>query len=271
MTNPETMSDDCCRLRRTILDMIHTARSGHAGGSLSCVEILWTLYSQVLRVRPEDPGWAARDRFILSKGHGAPALYAVLAARGFFPHEWLTTLRRTGSHLQGHPDMHKTPGVDMSTGSLGMGISAGVGMALAARLSQRDYRVFVLVGDGELQEGQNWEGLMAARKFGLSNLVVVVDRNRVQLDGPTEEVMPLGDVAEKIAAFGMEVRVCDGHNCGQLLDAWRWTCAAGTTPRVIVANTIKGKGVSFMEGQSAWHGARITDEDYRKARKELAA
>ena len=193
MTAP-LMAGQCLALRNQVLDMIHKAGSGHCGGSLSAIEILWTLYSQMMRVRPDDPHWEDRDRFVLSKGHAAPALYAVLAERGFFDRSALATLRSAGSMLQGHPDMRKTPGVDMSTGSLGMGISAGLGMALGARLSGRMFRVYVLVGDGELQEGQNWEALAAASKFRLDNLVVIVDRNGVQLDGPVEQIMPMLDL-----------------------------------------------------------------------------
>ncbi len=199
---------DCRHVRRVILDAIHHAGSGHAGGSFSAVEILWTLYTHILRVRPAQPDWPERDRFILSKGHAAPALYAVLAAKGYFSADALQTLRRTGSMLQGHPDMKRTPGIDMSTGSLGMGISAGIGMALGARLAQRDFRSYVLVGDGELQEGQNWEALMAAAKFNLSNLTVIVDLNGVQLDGTTEQVMPMRDLAAKIEPFGCRVECC---------------------------------------------------------------
>ena len=266
------MAADCRRLRHNIIAMIHGAGSGHTGGSLSCVEILWTLYSQILRVRPREPAWPDRDRFVLSKGHAAPALYAVLATRGFFDPSELATLRRAGSSLQGHPDMKRTPGVDMSTGSLGMGISAGVGMALGARLAGKDFKVYVLVGDGELQEGQNWEALATARKFGLSSLVVIVDRNGVQLDGPTDEIMPMLDIPAKIAAFGLDVQSCDGHDCRSLYESLRWAAAddaAHGNSRVVVANTVKGKGVSFMEGESAWHGKPIGVEDYRLAKAEL--
>jgi len=265
----EAMKADCLRLRRRIIETIHNAGSGHSGGSLSCVEILWTLYNHVLNVRPQEPDWPDRDRFILSKGHAAPALYTVLAERGFFSPEQLKTLRRTGSILQGHPDMRKTPGVEMSTGSLGMGISVGIGMALAARLGGRPYRIYVLVGDGELQEGQNWEAMMAASKFALTNLIVIVDNNGVQLDGPTDRIMPLGDVPAKLRAFGLEARECDGHDCRGLYEALTWAAEADRAPRTVVAHTVKGKGVSFMEGQSAWHGKPISDEDFELAMREL--
>lgn len=273
LTRPEAarLARECRSLRNTIVDMIHAAQSGHTGGSLSCVEILWLLYTRHLRVKPDDPVWPDRDRFILSKGHAAPALYAVLAARGFFGADALPTLRRTGSMLQGHPDMRKVPGVEMSTGSLGMGISAGIGMALAARLAGRDSRVCVLVGDGELNEGQIWEALMAARKYELSNLAVIVDKNDVQLDGTTQEVMPLLDVRAKFGSFGWAVRECDGHDIPRLDAALRWAtgAAAGPVPRVVIACTVKGKGVSFMEGKSEWHGKQIGVEDYRAAKEEL--
>jgi transketolase len=269
MPDFNAMRTDCRRLRNEIIDAIHHAGSGHSGGSLSCVEILWTLYSGILNVDPAHPRWPGRDRFILSKGHAAPALYAVLAARGFFERAALLTLRKTGSNLQGHPDMRKTPGVEMSTGSLGMGLSAGIGMALAGRLSRLDYKVFVLVGDGELQEGQNWEAMMAASKFKLSNLILIVDKNGVQLDGATSEIMPMGDLAENIRSFGFEIRACDGHDCATLHPALVWARAADQGPRAIIAHTVKGKGISFMEGQSAWHGKQILDSDYAIAKTEL--
>ncbi|MFW6189407.1 MAG: transketolase [Planctomycetota bacterium] len=263
------MKNDCLRIRNRVIDVIYGAGSGHSGGSLSCVEVLWTLYSQVLDVRPYEPDWPGRDRFVLSKGHAAPALYVVLAEMGFFDPELLDTLRQTGSPLQGHPDMRKLPGVEMSTGSLGMGLSVGVGMALSARLDGREHRVYVLAGDGELQEGQNWEAMMAARKYGLSNLTLIVDRNGVQLDGRTEVIMPLLEVEEKLRAFGLEVRGCDGHGVEAVYDALRWAGDAKSGPRAVVADTVKGKGVSFMEGQSAWHGKHIEDEHYAVAKREL--
>jgi len=266
----EKLRAGCLRLRNRIVDMIHGAGSGHAGGSLSCVEIVWTLYSEVLRFHAAEPGWPDRDRFVLSKGHAAPLLYATLAECGFFEPQLLDSFRHTGSPLQGHPDMRKVPGVEMSAGSLGMGISAGVGMALAARLSNRKFRVYVLVGDGELQEGQNWEALAAANKYRLENFVVIVDANGVQLDGTTEEIMPSGDISAKLRAFGLEARECDGHDCGALLSAFDWATSKPTGPRAIVAATVKGKGVSFMEGDHAWHGRRIGDEEYAIARRELA-
>lgn len=270
MPDFKALAADCLSIRNEIVDIIHGAQSGHTGGSLSCVEILWTLYNQYLNVRPEEPDWPDRDRFVLSKGHAAPALYVVLGRLGFVDRSKLPDLRKAGSIFQGHPDMRKVPGVEISAGSLGMGISVGVGMALAARLSKKDYRVFVLVGDGELQEGQNWEAMQAANKYQLKNLVVIVDNNGVQLDGPTERVMPMGDLVAKLAAFGFETRACDGHDCRTIHDAVGWSIDNATGPRAIVANTVKGKGVSFMEGESAWHGKPISEDDYRIAKKDLA-
>ena len=269
--NPDfkQMAAECAEIRNTIIDICHGAGSGHCGGSLSSVEIMWTLYSCFLKVKPGNPEWDARDRFILSKGHAAPSLYTVLSRKGFFDAEKLKTLRRTGTMLQGHPDMNKTPGVDMSTGSLGMGISVGVGMALAARLSKLDYRAYVLVGDGELQEGQNWEGLMSARKFELSKLIIIVDNNGVQLDGTTEEIMPMLDIAGKIEQFGFDVQKCNGHNCEDIYHALQWAQNALDRPRAIIADTVKGKGISFMEGDHAWHGKPLSDEDYHNAVEEL--
>ncbi len=269
MPDFDRMKADCQRVRSRIIDIIYNAGSGHSGGSLSCVEILWTLYTEVLNIRATDPHWPGRDRFVLSKGHAAPALYTVLAEKGFIESDLLQTLRRTGSPLQGHPDMHKVPGVEMSSGSLGMGLSAGLGMALGARLLSASWRVYVLIGDGEMQEGQNWEALMAMAKYRLTNLILIVDRNGVQLDGPTEEVMPLGDVAAKLSSFGLEPKVCDGHDCEAVYQALTWAQQAEHRPRAVVANTVKGRGVTFMEGQSAWHGKRIEPDHYTAAKREL--
>ena len=255
-------------VRRQVIEMAYRAGSGHCGGSLSSADILVTLYYQVLRVRPEEPQWEDRDRFILSKGHAAPALYAALAQRGFFSAETLKTLRKFGSILQGHPDMCKVPGVEISTGSLGMGISNGVGMALAARVKRKHWRVCVLVGDGELDEGQNWEALMLAAKLRLANLVVIVDANGVQLDGTTDEIMPLGDLEAKFRSFGWRVSSCDGHECSALSESLEKSFAA-EVPAVVIARTVKGKGVSFMEGNHVWHGAPLKDDLYSRALEEL--
>ena len=242
---------DAEQIRRDIVTMIHHAGSGHSGGSLSAVEILTCLYGAVMRHDPGNPEDSCRDRFILSKGHAAPALYAVLSHYGYFPKEELMTLRCLGSRLQGHPCRDRLPGIELSTGSLGLGISAGLGMALASGISGDSYRVFVLCGDGELNEGQNWEAFMAMNKWKPHNLTVIVDYNRVQLDGTAQEIMPMGSLRDKIQSFGLKA-VC----CG---------------PCVILAYTVKGKGVSFMEGKSAWHGKTIGDQEYEAAMAELGA
>jgi transketolase len=268
MTKAQTLTKAAQELRKTVVDMIHAAGSGHSGGSLSCAEILTVLYDEVLQVRPQEPRWPGRDRFVLSKGHAAPALYAILARKGFFEPRLLGTLRKLGSRLQGHPCMLNLPGIEMSTGLLGMGISVGVGMALAARLRRERYRIFVLCGDGEMQEGQNWEALMSAAKWNLDNLTVIIDRNHVQLDGPEQQIMPMGSLGDKIAAFGLHPLVCNGHDTAQLLDAFH-QAAEQTKPCAIIAETVKGKGVSFMEGQSAWHGKPIGKDEYAQAIREL--
>ena len=258
------------QLRLSVVEMIHRAGSGHTGGSLSAAEILTVLYDAVMRIRPDQPDWPLRDRLVLSKGHAAPALYATLARKGYFDPGWLSTLRRIDAPLQGHPSMRDTPGVEMSTGSLGMGLSVGVGMALAGRRinAERAGRVFVLCGDGELQEGQNWEALMAAARWALSELTLIIDRNHVQLDGAVGDIMPLGDLAAKLEAFGWRAIRCDGHDVRSLLDAFGAALSPGPAA-AIVAETVKGKGVSFMEGQAAWHGKPIGDDEYAQAVKEL--
>ena len=261
---------DAEQIRRDIVTMIHRAESGHSGGSLSAVEILTCLYGAVMRHDPGNPEDSCRDRFILSKGHAAPALYAVLSHYGYFPKEELMTLRCLGSRLQGHPCRDRLPGIELSTGSLGLGISAGLGMALASGISGASYRVFVLCGDGELNEGQNWEAFMAMNKWKPHNLTVIVDYNRVQLDGTAQEIMPMGSLRDKIQSFGLKAVCCDGHDVDQLMNAFN---EAGDTrgPCVILAYTVKGKGVSFMEGKSAWHGKTIGDQEYEAAMAELGA
>ena len=256
------------KLRLAVVDMIYAAGSGHSGGSLSCAEILTVLYDEIMNILPGDPLWEGRDRFILSKGHAAPALYATFARKGFIKEEELGTLRRLDSCLQGHPCMYKLPGVEMSTGSLGMGVSLGVGMALSAKLLKKSFRVFVLCGDGELQEGQNWEAFMSAAKWELDNLIVIIDRNHVQLDGTELQVMPMGDLKSKLEAFQIHSITCDGHNTEALVHAFR-EAIEHKGPAAIIAETVKGKGVSFMEGRSEWHGKPISDEDHIKARMEL--
>jgi transketolase len=265
-----SLQREALALRKVILGMIHQAGSGHCGGSLSCVEILVALYEEILRIRPGDPFWPDRDRFILSKGHAAPALYAILARHGFIDAAELFTLRSLGSRLQGHPCRSRLPGMEIGSGPLGMGISVGIGMALAARLQHQSYRVVVLCGDGEMQEGQNWEAFMAAAKWNLDNLTVVIDRNHVQLDGTEQEVMPMGDLAGKIAAFGWQTIPCNGHDIGELIEVLQKATRCGR-PCAVVAETVKGRGVSFMEGRSEWHGKPLGKEDYALAMQELEA
>lgn len=268
MTEMEKMQRNAQELRISIINMIHKAGSGHSGGSLSCAEILTVLYESIMYIRPENPKWEDRDRFVMSKGHGAPALYAVLAKKGYFDPEHLNSLRQLESCLQGHPCMFKLPGVEMSTGSLGMGISVGVGMALAAKLSKKNYCIYVLCGDGELQEGQNWEALMSAAKWNLDNLTIIIDRNHVQLDGTVMQIMPMGDLEAKLKAFGMHTMTCNGHDVKSLSDTFK-SAKEYEGPVAIIAETVKGKGVSFMEGQSAWHGKPINKEEYIQAIQEL--
>jgi len=257
-------------LRRHIITMIAAAGSGHPGGSLSAVEIVTSLFFRVLRHRPADPGWADRDRFILSKGHAAPLLYAALAESGYFPVEELVTLRKAGSRLQGHTDRTRTPGVEMSSGSLGQGLSFGVGVALAGRLNSQSYRVYVLLGGGECDEGQVWEAAMAAAHFRLNNLIAIVDHNEQQIDGWNREVMNLEPFPDKWRSFGWEVIEVDGHSFSQILAALEKTKETRARPSVIIAHTVKGKGVSFMENNLQFHGKSPTPEQAEKALQELA-
>jgi len=256
-------------IRADIISMLGQSGSGHPGGSLSAADIVAALYFGVMRIDPQDPRRADRDRFILSKGHAAPVLYAALAQRGFFPREDLSTLRKLGSRLQGHPDMKKLPGVEMSTGSLGQGLSVANGIALAGKLDGLDYRVYVLMGDGENQEGQIWEAAMAAAHYKLDNVTAFLDHNRLQIDGPIEEVMSPEPLADKWRAFGWDVQVIDGHDMVQILQALEKASAVRGRPQMIVAETVKGKGVSFMENQAGWHGVAPKAEETRKALEEL--
>ncbi|MCL2548854.1 MAG: transketolase [Symbiobacteriaceae bacterium] len=258
-------------VRRGILTAVTAAASGHPGGSLSAVEIMILLYFKRMRIRTAEPGWEDRDRFVLSKGHAAPLLYAVLAQRGFLPVSELTTLRQLGSRLQGHPDMHKVPGVDLSTGSLGQGLSAAIGMALGGRLQNRDFRVYALLGDGELQEGQVWEAAMAAAHHKVHNLTAFIDNNGLQIDGSITEVMSPLPIGEKFAAFGWQVLEVDGHDLDALDEACDLAEAETLRPTAIIARTIKGKGVSFMENQPQWHGAAPNAEQLQVALAELEA
>ncbi len=259
-------------VRRGIVTGVHAAKAGHPGGSLSVADILTYLYFEDMNVDPADPRRADRDRLVLSKGHAAPALYSVLASRGFFPVEELKTLRHIGSRLQGHPNMNDTPGVDMSTGSLGQGISAAVGMALAAKHWHEDYRTYAILGDGEIQEGQVWEAAMFAGNQHLDNLCLVVDHNRLQIDGSNEEVNSPMPIADKFRAFKFNViEVADGNDMAQVREAFQAARAHKGEPTCIVAETLKGKGVSFMEDQVGWHGKAPNDEQYAQAMAELEA
>ena len=258
------------QMRVDIIRMIEAAGSGHPGGSLSIIDILAVLYGGVLKHDPSKPQWAERDRLILSKGHGCPALYCAMAYAGYFPKEQLTTLRKLGSPLQGHPDRLRLPGVEFSTGSLGQGLSVGIGMALAAKLDHKTWKAFVILGDGELQEGQCWEAFMSAPKFGLDNVVAIVDWNNGQIDGPVDEVMPIEPLADKLEAFRWDVQSIDGHDLDQIEQALRKACAAKAgRPQAIIAKTVKGKGVSFMENNIAWHGNAPKKADAEKAVEEL--
>mgnify|MGYP000199917368 CR=1 FL=1 len=253
------------RVRRDIIEMTAEAGSGHPGGSLSCTDILVALYFHVMKVDPQNPNWEDRDRFVLSKGHAAPAIYAVLAEKGFFPAEELKTLRKIGTKLQGHPDMKKTPGIDMTTGSLGQGISAAVGMALAGKLDKKDYRVYAVLGDGELQEGQVWEAAMAAAHYKLDNLTIFVDHNHLQIDGPIDLVMSPEDVREKFRAFNWNVININGHDFNEIVDAVEKAKNMKGRPTAVIAETIKGKGIPFMENQVDWHGKAPSKEQAREA------
>lgn len=258
-----------CKVRMGIIESTHAAKCGHPGGSLSAADMLTYLYFRELRVDPSNPQWADRDRFVLSKGHCAPGLYAALAHRGFFPVEDLLTLRKVGSYLQGHPNMNSVPGVDMSTGSLGQGISAACGMALAGKLKKQDYRVYTLLGDGEIQEGQVWEACMFASHYHLDNLCVIVDNNGLQIDGDVAKVMSPYPIDAKLEAFGFHVRMIDGHDFEAIEQALNEAKTITGKPSAIVMHTVKGKDVSFMENNAGWHGVAPNDAQYEQAMAEL--
>lgn len=261
----------CLEARKWIIRMIGAAGTGHVGGSLSCVEILVSLYFHQLRIDPSNPHWPGRDRLVLSKGHGGPALYAVTALRGYLSTDELYTLDQPGTRLSKHVDRVKLPACDCSAGMLGQGLSVGVGMALGARMTDGGFRVYVVLGDGEIQEGQVWEAAMCAAKYRLSNLTAILDRNHLQVDGPTEEVMPIESVVPKWRAFGWHVLEVDGHDVGQLLSAYDQALARKNQPTIIVAETVKGKGVTFAEGKTEWHSKTLEPEQVRIALEELEA
>lgn len=256
-------------IRCDIIKMIESANAGHPGGSLSAADIVTALYFRVMRIQPDNPAWPDRDRFILSKGHACPVWYAALARRGYFDRSHLTTLRRLNSILQGHPDMNKTPGVDMTVGSLGHGLSVAVGMALGGQLRNKNYKVWVVIGDGESQEGSIWEAAMAAAKWKLDRLIAIMDCNRLQNDGYVDEVMPITLVADKWRAFGWKVLEIDGHNMSEIVDTLENTGTSAGTPTMVLANTVKGKGVSFMEDVCEWHGRAPSQEEAQQALQEL--
>ena len=253
------------------LTMVHDAASGHPGGSMSCMDLVTALYFNVMHVDTQNPQDPDRDRFVMSKGHCSPALYPVLALRGFFPVDELHMFRRIDGHMSGHVEMHHVRGVDMSTGSLGQGVSAAVGMALGGKLNHKDYRVYAVMGDGELDEGQGWEAFMSAAKYKLDNLCVIVDVNGLQIDGATKDVMPLEPLDQKFAAFGFHVITINGHDFDQILSAYQEAAATKGQPTVILAKTVKGKGISFMENNAGWHGKAPNDEQYAQAKAEVEA
>ena len=260
-----------CKVRMGIIEGTHSAKSGHPGGSLSAADVFTYLYFKELNVDPRNPRWEDRDRFVLSKGHTAPGLYSALALRGFFPMEDMKTLRHIDSYLQGHPNMNTVPGVDMSTGSLGQGVSVAVGQALAARYQGKSCRCYALLGDGEIQEGQVWEAFMSAAHYKLDNFCAIIDNNGLQIDGNVADVMSPYPIGEKLAAFGFQVYEIDGHNFDEIDAAFTAARTVTGKPSVIIMKTVKGKGVSFMENKAGWHGKAPNDDEYRQAMEEIQA
>ena len=269
MTNLE-LQKKANEVRKGIVTAVHSAKAGHPGGSLSAADMFTYLYFEEMNIDPKNPKWEDRDRFVLSKGHTAPGLYSALANRGYFPVEDLKTLRHLGSYLQGHPCMQETPGVDMSSGSLGQGISAAVGMALAGKIDNKDYRVYTLLGDGEIQEGQVWEASMYAGANKLDNLVVIVDNNGLQIDGKVEDVCSVYPIEDKFMAFNFNVVTIDAHNFDDIRAAFENARNTKGMPTAIVMKSVKGKGVSFMENNAGWHGKAPNDEEYKTAMEDLA-
>jgi len=265
----EELRQTATDLRKNILQMIYSAKSGHPGGALSCADLVTVLYYDEMKTDSANPAWEDRDRFLLSKGHACPVLYAVLAMKGFFEMDHLGKLRQINGILQGHPDMKKTPGVDYTTGSLGNGLSLGLGMALAAKLDQKDFRAYVMLGCGEMQEGLVWEAMMSAVKFKADNLCAIVDYNQLQLDGHNDDVMPMGDLAAKLSSFGWHVIECDGHDIEEIKKSFAEARTVKGKPTVLIANTVKGKGVSYMEDKFEWHGVVPNEEQFKQAMTEL--
>jgi transketolase len=265
----EELEKKANEIRKGILEAVYSGKSGHPGGSLSIADILAVLYFNEMNVDPKNPNWEDRDRLVLSKGHCSPALYSALAIKGYFDVEDLNTFRKFGSKLQGHPDMNKIPGVDMTTGSLGQGLSCANGMAIAGKLDKKNYRVYAILGDGEIEEGQVWEAAMASNKYKLDNLCVIVDNNNLQIDGTIEEVISLNLIDKKFESFGFATITIDGNNIENILEALSKAKNIKGKPTCIIAKTVKGKGVSFMENQVGWHGKAPNDEEYNLAMEEL--
>lgn len=265
----EQLEKKAIEIRKGIINQVYHAKSGHPGGSLSIADVLTVLYFNEMKINPENPSWEERDRLILSKGHCAPALYSCLANRGFFPVEDLKGFRNINSYLQGHPDKNKVPGVDMTSGSLGQGLSIANGIAIAGKLDKKDYRVYCILGDGEIEEGQIWEAAMASNKYKLDNLCVIVDNNNLQLAGAIEEIMSPYPIDEKFKSFGFQVINIDGHDIDEIIKALEVAKNVKGKPTCIIAKTIKGKGVNFMENQVGWHGKAPNDEQYNEAMKNL--
>ncbi len=265
----EELKQMAATIRCDIIEMICTAQAGHPGGSLSATDVVTALYFRLMRIDPANPGWEDRDRFILSKGHACPVWYAALAERGYFEKSHLGTLRQLNSILQGHPDMHKTPGIDMTAGSLGHGLSVGVGMALAGKLQKKDYHVWVVIGDGEAQEGSIWEAAMAAAKWKLDNLTAILDRNNLQNDFYVDDLMPIEPLADKWRAFGWNTEEIDGHNMEEIVPALEKAKAFQGAPSILIASTVKGKGVSYMENVCEWHGKAPSREQADQALDEI--
>ena len=270
-TEKQQLQITACKVRHGILDGVFSAKAGHPGGSLSATELFTYLYFKEMNIDPKNPADPNRDRFVLSKGHTAPGLYAALALRGFFPVEDLPTLRHTGSYLQGHPNMNTVPGIDMSTGSLGQGVSVAAGMALSAKYQKKDYRVYTLLGDGEIQEGQVWEACMLAAHYALDNLCVIVDNNGLQIDGNIADVMSPYPIVDKLEAFGFHVTQIDAHDFEQIEAALQEARTIKGKPSAIVTKSVKGKGVSFMENNAGWHGKAPNEAEYQQAKAELTA
>ena len=273
MTNAEkkALAVTACKVRMGVIEGVHGAKAGHPGGSLSAADVFTYLYFKEMKIDPKNPRWEDRDRFVLSKGHTAPGLYAALANRGFFPVEDLPTLRHIDSYLQGHPNMNTVPGIDMSTGSLGQGVSTAVGMALAAKITGKDYRTYTLLGDGEIQEGQVWEAFMSAAHYKLDNLLVIIDNNGLQIDGAVADVMSPYPIDEKMRAFGFNVICINGNDLDEIDAAFLAARDCKGKPTAIVMKTTKGKGVSYMENKAGWHGKAPNDEEYEIAMSELKA